>query len=261
MMILALPVLSLGADAEQNAFSCVDLSSFVSSDTDRANLDNFVAGGDIVQDSPVFFDIPRWDMSSSLPQILCLENIPIPHSVRGVFCLGSANADDTASAEYWGNCWLAVGTHAAADDKTEACSDQGESGDLGSCFDCVCTGTDFGTGQPNRTVINSCGIGHGDKWSVSCPDVQNGRGFKSIGGPSNVSSVQISICPESSNNCDDVCNIGGSQAPFRVGLQWVTDVTEQCFRSPFSGAVSRVSNWVATVTGSVCVVVALLVLY
>lgn len=225
MMILALPVLSLSADAGQNVFSCVDLSSFVSSDTDRANLDNFVAGGDIVQDSPVFFDIPRWDMSSGLPQTLCLENIPIPRSVRGVFCLGSANVD-TVPAEYWGNCWLAVGKHAAADDKTEACIDQGESSDLGSCFNCLCAGSDFGTVQPNRTVVNSCGIGDGDKWSVSCPDVQNGRGFKSIGGPSNVSSVQISICPESINFCEHVCSIGGSQAPFRVRTSHVSNLIE-----------------------------------
>ena len=215
-LFVILPFLFIRAE-QSEPFVCSDLTPFVASDEDRANLEIFLAGGDILSYNPVFFDIPRWEMSSSRSQILCLEDVPIPRSIRGVSCLGGTSTEAaTTPADYWGNCWLAVGKLAVADDETGRCSSFGEPGDLASCYDCACTGTEFGTGQPNRSHIDSCGMSNDDHWAVSCPDVQNGRGFNETGGPSNSSSIQVTICPEFSNNCNDVCRIGGSQAPFKV---------------------------------------------
>ena len=50
----------------------------------RRNLDIYLGGGAILDDVPIFFDLPSLQISAISPQVkLCIENITIPTSVGG----------------------------------------------------------------------------------------------------------------------------------------------------------------------------------
>jgi hypothetical protein len=205
-VLLLLVHIPLFASAQ---FACTDLTNLISNDDEREAFETFAAGGDIVDTTPLFINVPRMSIVEGNVETntLCLEDIPIPNSIKGVKCINPAN--------FWEQCYLAMGIRAVEDDQMEQCT--GNNGDIGSCYryECVCRGMEFGTGQPNQTVVNACGISYEDNnWATTCSDVQNGRGIEFIGGFSSYSSFQVSVCPESSNNCG-LCR-GGSQAPFEV---------------------------------------------
>ena len=212
------------------AFDCTDLRIFAS---DRDQLDTFLAGGDIVDTSPVFIDVPRLDIQSFRTTVLCLQDIPIPTSINGVNCLGNTDPSGPPT-KFWNNCYLSVGRKPLPDNSMGFCEDN-----IPQCYDCTCSGTHFGSGQPNRTVVNSCGNAIND-YAVSCPDVQNGRGFNATGGPSEFAAVHISACPVFSSR-GNVCR-GGSQAPFRVALQWVIDFETQCSDRPFNSGSQAIQS-------------------
>jgi hypothetical protein len=211
-VLLLLVQIPLFASAQ---FACTDLTNLLSNDDEREAFETFAAGGDIVDTTPLFINVPRMSIVEGNVETntLCLEDIPIPNSIKGVKCINNDDPTNSSNpADFWNNCFLAMGIHAEDDDQTEQCA--GNNGDIGPCYNCVCSGSEFGTGQPNRTVVSGCGISYEDNWAIGCDDVQNGRGYDFIGGSSNYFSFQVSVCPVSSNNCG-LCR-GGSQAPFKV---------------------------------------------
>eukprot|EP00562_Extubocellulus_spinifer_P002529 CAMPEP_0178482032 /NCGR_PEP_ID=MMETSP0696-20121128/6519_1 /TAXON_ID=265572 /ORGANISM="Extubocellulus spinifer, Strain CCMP396" /LENGTH=256 /DNA_ID=CAMNT_0020109525 /DNA_START=169 /DNA_END=936 /DNA_ORIENTATION=- len=187
------------------------------------NLDIFLGGGEISDDVPVFFDIPRMEIPAISPQIkLCIEDLPIPTSV------GESECND------WNKCWLVIGRHTgpnAKSEDTKNCASSDDYRGTSPCYACTCSGSYFGSGSvpSDEPLISGCGLSSQQAWGVSCPDVNNGR-MTSMNTYSNFSTVQINICDGSGDVCE-ICQGGGYQPQFRVGLQWISE-SEQCFDEP-----------------------------
>lgn len=226
-------LLLASSQSEPSPVPCIPLSAFIEPGS-QDNLDIFIGGGEVPGDVPVFFDIPRTEISASSPQVkLCIEDVPIPTSVGGRECDGV----DT--------CWLVIGRHTGANPTSEDvryCKSSDPYRGTTPCYACTCSGATFGSGSvpDDRTLSYGCGLSAQNSWGTSCPDVYNGR--LNLTHPydgtnpsySNYSTVQINICGGIEDNCN-VCRGGGYQPGFRVGLQWANNA-EQCFAdSPFSG--------------------------
>jgi len=216
------------------------------------NLDVFLQGGDVTGDLSVLFDVPRMPIPAGGNNAvkLCMEDIPIPTSIGGTTCDG------------WNKCWLIIGRRSGTDlntDDTKYCENSDDSyRGTSPCYDCTCSGSDFGSGSVDnsQTLINGCGLSAQNIWGKSCPDVYNGRLVYPYTGTSpesysNHSSIQINIC----NGKDDcqICNGGGYQPQFRVGLQW-SNSAEQCYNDqPFTtSGVSSIGSraYASSITSS-----------
>ena len=238
------------------AFDCIDLTSYANDDDKLATL---LAGGDLEDADPVYFDIDG-GFSVNGEVTFCLENIKIPDSVDGKPC------DSTGSS---GNCMLALGKKSkASESEKEYCDDL--FGNSASCFACMCGGTDMSTGSLNETTWSGCGMQSTDRWALTCQDVTNGRlvGFDYTNGEegqvvySDFATAHISICPDSFSRCS-FCG-GGVMPSFRIGVQWISNLEEQCFDHPFGqgkdddglgyGAIVGISVGVAVLIGAIFVV-------
>ena len=207
---------------------CAPLADYVDPNY-RDNFEMFMAGGDVPSDVPVMFTVPRAAISPPNPQVkLCIEDLPIPASVGGVSC----EAPDCQ------NCWLIIGRHTGSNlnpDDVQYCKSSDSYRGTAPCYQCTCSGSDFGTGSvpPDRTLTDACGLNSQNNWGTTCPDVMNGRYNVTIGGYSNSSTIQINICGGIEDDCS-ICQGGGYQPSFRVGLQW-SNRMDQCFaNNPFT---------------------------
>ena len=205
---------------------CAPLADYV----DPRYQDNFgvfMAGGDIESDVPVMLTIPTTQISPPNPQVkLCIEDLPIPTSVGDVPC------------DEWNKCWLIIGRHTGSKlnpDDVQYCKSSDSYRGTAPCYQCTCSGSDFGTGSvpPDRTLTDACGLSSQNDWGTVCPDVMNGRYNTAIGAYSNSSTIQINICGGIEDDCN-ICQGGGFQPSFRVGLQWSNQM-DQCFaNNPFT---------------------------
>ena len=215
---------------------CTPLSNYIEPNS-QDNLDIFLGGGAVADNVPVFFSIPRMQISATNPQVkLCIEDLTIPTSVGESVCDG------------FNKCWLIVGQHVGENlnhEDTQHCKSSDPVTGTAKCYGCLCGGTAFSNSSASPylgSLIDSCGPSYEKKWGISCPDVNNGRGIPPYDGTassySNTSIVQINLCPDSFNSCS-VCRGGGYHPQFRVGLQWLS-TSEQCFIEPSftSGGIS-----------------------
>jgi len=237
--LLFLPFLS-NAQAPSPSVPCTPLTSYLAPDSED-ELERFLGGGDVPNDVPVFFDIPRMEISFASPQIkFCIGDIPIPKSVGGTAC------------NEWNKCWLVIGTHTEKNlnpDDIEYCESSDKYRGTAPCYECVCSGAELSTGSvaDNVTVTDACGLSSQDRWGAVCPDVQNGRMVFPYDGSypdsySNYTTVQINICGGISDLCS-ICRSGGHHPQFQVGLQW-TKVAEQCFEEPpFNAGYASTMIW------------------
>lgn len=239
IVAIAISLLSVQlTSASSETIPCIPLKNNVDPKFET-NLDVFQSGGDIDSDIVVYFNIPRVQISPPYPQVqLCIEDLPIPSSVGGRQC-------DGGDALGWNNCWLVVATHVGSNlnpEDTQHCQSEDEYRGASPCYACLCDGSYFGAGYVpdgsyvSDTLVDGCGPSSAHHWGVSCPDVQNGRQVLPFDGGmnlSNHSTVQINICPETSDDCS-VCQGGGYHPAFEVGLQWVNDVA-QCRGDPKYG--------------------------
>eukprot|EP00567_Pseudictyota_dubia_P014012 CAMPEP_0197434320 /NCGR_PEP_ID=MMETSP1175-20131217/2071_1 /TAXON_ID=1003142 /ORGANISM="Triceratium dubium, Strain CCMP147" /LENGTH=255 /DNA_ID=CAMNT_0042962997 /DNA_START=210 /DNA_END=977 /DNA_ORIENTATION=- len=220
--------------------SCDSLVNYVNAGS-QENLETFLGGGDIPADVPVFLTIPRTEIDAPNSQYkLCLEDILIPTSVGGNEC------NETSQ------CWLAIGIHTGNNldpEDIQYCKSSDPYTGAGPCFNCVCQGSDMGAGSvpPNRTLSDGCGVSAQDDWGVSCTDAMNGRmNDASKMTLSNYSTVQVNICPETGDDCG-VCEGGGYQAQFLVGLTWINNV-EQCFKAFPSSGTTKTVVWLTAMS-------------
>jgi hypothetical protein len=204
--------------------NCIDLMPYASSISDLAIL---TGGGVMSNNVPVFFDIPSQVVAGEVKY--CLENVTIPTHVGG---------NDCTEAQ---NCWMSVGLHASNDysdpSATEVC--QNASGDSVGCYDCACRGMSMSTGVEPNTLAAYCGLHTDTDWGVTCGDTTNGS--FSWGEEEQMTSlfstVHVSICSESNSDCG-LCR-GGIHPSFRIGVQWISDLQEQCFDHPFGEGCSE----------------------
>jgi len=187
-----------------------------------SDLAILTGGGAVSNNVPVFFDIPSQVVAGEVKY--CLENVTIPTKVGG---------NDCTEAQ---NCWMSVGLHAVTDYTTdpavtEVC--QSSSSDSAGCFDCACRGMSMSTGVEPNTLATYCGLHTDTDWGVTCGDTTNGR--LSWGEQEQMASlfstVHVSICSEANSDCG-LCQ-GGIHPSFRIGVQWISDLQEQCFDHPF----------------------------
>jgi len=209
---------------------CFQLSDYV----DPAYQDNlkiFMGGGDISSDAPVMFTVPRTEISLPDAQVkLCIENLEIPSSVGEVPC------------DSWQKCWLIIGRHTGSDpnpDDVQYCKSSNSYRGTAPCYKCTCSGADVGTGSipADRTLAGACGLNSQNSWGTQCPDVMNGRYNAATDEYSNSSTIQVNICGGIEDDCN-ICQDGGYQPGFRVGLQW-SNRMDQCFdKNPFTSGAS-----------------------
>jgi hypothetical protein len=232
--------------------ACIDLAPYASN-PDYLNV--LTVGGRVPVYAPAFFDIPAEFITGEV--IYCLENITIPSFVGENECTDSQK------------CWLAVGLHATENGNdrsaTESCVNS--EGDTSGCYDCSCKSLSMGSGSPTEKAVSSggCGLQTDSRWGVTCGDVTNGR-YNWVGDEmvaSNFSHVQVSICPENQSHCS-LCQ-GGLHPSFRVAIQWIMDLEEQCVNDPF-GFYScsqglQITSLIGVIAGSVFLFGALLSFY
>mmetsp|Transcript_16781 Transcript_16781/g.48196 ORF Transcript_16781/g.48196 Transcript_16781/m.48196 type:complete len:267 (+) Transcript_16781:59-859(+) len=209
---------------------CAPLADYVDPKY-QENLEIFMLGGDVSPDLPVFFKVPRTEISRPNPQVkLCIQDLPIPTSVGEVPC------DD------WNRCWLNIGRHTGSNlnpDDVQYCKSSDAYRGTAPCYACTCSGSNFGMGSapPDRSLTDGCGLSSQKFWGTGCDDVMNARYNADASDYSNYSTVQINICGGIEDNCN-ICRGGGFQPGFRVGLQW-SNRMEQCFENyPFASSGS-----------------------
>jgi hypothetical protein len=228
--------------------SCLDLTAYASTPDELSIL---TGGGNAPDNTPVFFDIPSDFVSGEV--VYCLENITIPNYV------GLNKCEDSQ------RCWLAVGLHAGQNNDasaTQAC--RNSQGDTKDCYECACTGMSMKSGSSEQVLSNGCGLRTDSRWGASCMDVTNGRVNWDGDGRvlSNSSTVHVYICPEATAYCN-VCQ-GGLHPSFRVGVQWISDLEEQCFSHPFennSPMGLSTSSIIGIVVGSAILVAVFIGIY
>ena len=183
---------------------CPDLAPYVEESSQTA-LEVFRVGGQqVAVPDPVFFLIPE----TLAPYSLCL-NLTVPEAIGDVTC------------DNWSKCWMVVGIHADSSDATK------------QDYNCACHGTTFNPDTFLPPSTDACGLANINNWGVTCPDVVNGRGVHNLNITEGV--VSILTCPPLADSCN-ICGLNaGPQKQFRVGMQWITNVEEQCFNSPLSG--------------------------
>jgi hypothetical protein len=198
-------ILILGLTLVPFAISdCIDLSPFASNPDELSSL---TKGGNVPDNTPIFFDIPADFVDGEV--VYCLENVTIPKYV------GLNECQDAQQ------CFLAVGMHAGYDNDasdTDTCTNS--DGDTSGCYECACTGSSMRSGI-EKSLSNGCGLSTDSRWGMSCSDVTNGR-FNWVGDqrvPSNYSTVHVSICPEVHSDCS-VCQ-GGLHPSFQVSASLV----------------------------------------
>mmetsp|Transcript_21052 Transcript_21052/g.33880 ORF Transcript_21052/g.33880 Transcript_21052/m.33880 type:complete len:295 (+) Transcript_21052:62-946(+) len=203
---------------EQDTANCIDPTPYA---INPEYLDILKGGGDLPDDAAVYFEFPSSFIGRGMPLIYCLEDILIPQSV------GGKNCSDV------NECYMAVGYRMPIDLHDD---DDGHDVSIAD-YQCLCSGFELAPKDPSTDLyVNACGLSNEDNWGVTCPSVfAAGRVFydeNSTRIVSNHSSAYISLCPITKNECD-VCNGGRPMPSFVVGVQWISDLEEQCFDDPF----------------------------
>jgi hypothetical protein len=227
--------------------SCIDLTAYASTPDEVSIL---TGGGNVSDNTPVIFDIPSDFVSGEV--VYCLENITIPNYV------GLNKCEDSQ------RCWLAVGLHAGQNNDASATQACRNSGDTKNCYECTCTGSSMKSGSSEYVLYDGCGLRTDSRWGASCRDVTNGRVNWDGDGRvvSNSSTVHVHVCPETIAYCN-VCQ-GGLHPSFRVGVQWISDLEEQCFSHPFennSPMGLSTSSIIGIVVGSAILVAVFIGIY
>jgi hypothetical protein len=210
-----------GVSYVASEFDCFDLAPYA---INPEYLSILTGGGDVPNDAAVYFEFPSTFVEGEV--IYCLKDILIPSTVGGNLCNDSEE------------CWLAVGNRAAATRGVSAAQ-----------YNCLCSGSDMNPSTFSAgSLSDTCGLQNEDLWELTCRDAKSGGNYISEEGlsvASNYSSAYISICPESSQNCG-VCQDGGGLHPsFVVGVQWVSNLRNQCVSNPFASYVEYCSTGLA----------------
>lgn len=211
---------------------CFDLAPYA---INPEFLSILTGGGDIPSNTAVYFEFPSTFVEGGV--LYCLKDIAIPNTVGNKPCGDSEE------------CWLAVGNRASREMRGVSAAQYG----------CLCSGTDMknpSTLSTTENVSDVCGLQNEDSWGVSCHDATNGQAYLSndegsSATASKFASAYISICSAVSSNCG-VCQDGGGLHPsFVVGIQWVSNLQDQCMSNPFASYVDYCSTGltVASIVG------------
>lgn len=207
LAVLAITMYVASAELE-----CFDLTPFA---INADYLSVLQGGGDVPDNAAVYFEIP----STSVPEgyVFCLKDILIPDTVGGNACNDTQN-----------QCWLSVG-HRAGPEESEISASQ---------YDCLCSGSSMNPLDDSpENISDGCGLQDYDKWGLTCRDTNNGRTSVTPDGSawiSPVASAYASICSGSVNTCGVCGESGGIHPSFVVGVQWVSDLQDQCGYDPFT---------------------------
>ena len=203
------------ASEAQEKDTCIDITPYA---INPESLSVLKGGGDIPNDVAVYFDFP----AGFGPTIFCLEDILIPNTVGGRDC----NEYDA--------CQMAVGKRVHPDDVKKHNEELYSLSD----YQCLCNGFSVRPDDPKiiGTAVSGCGISNAENWANSCSDVPlPTRNYYDKNGTevvSNTSTAYVSLCPPNNDRCG-VCSGGGVMPRFVAGIQWVSNIREQCFDDPF----------------------------
>ncbi len=172
-------------------------------------------GGDVSNNAAVYFEIPSTFVNGET--VYCLQDIMIPDTVGGKSCNDSQK-----------QCWLAVG-HRSGRKETEVAASQ---------YSCLCSGSTMNPfDSSDESISDGCGLQDNDHWGLTCRDSGDGRTTITDDAPPFVSmfaSAFVSVCSGIATNCGVCEETDGIHPSFVVGVQWVSDLQEQCMRDPFA---------------------------
>lgn len=186
---------------------CIPLNQYA---INNASLDALTGGGHVRNDAPAYFEIPSGYVSGEV--LFCLTNLTVPTTVGGRPC------------DQLNQCYLAVGHRHGPKER----------GVSKASYNCLCSGSTINAFDPSiEASADICGLSKDeDSWEVVCRDAA-ANDIELALSPQASSSAYISICPENAALCG-VCQPGGGNHPsFVVGVQWVSNVQEQCVHNPF----------------------------